>query len=102
MTTPVPTDVVLRPVVRFTLYLVGAIGSVVVAYTTAKGWTGDAEVVAWGGVVAIIQGLAAANVPSRPTLRRRARGEAGVLVSTQALAVFAATLAVVCLLLILL
>lgn len=99
--TSAPTDVVLRPVVRFTLYLIGALGSIVVAYTTAKGWSGDAEVVAWGGIVAIIQGLAAANVPSRPRLRRRERPETGA-VSTQAIAVYAAVLATVCLLLLLL
>lgn len=49
------------PAVRFTLYLVSALGSVVAAYLFAKGLVGDAELALWAGVVAIINGLAAAK-----------------------------------------
>lgn len=51
----------IQPKVRFTLYLLSALGSVVVAYLFSRGLIGDAETAAWAGVVAIINGLAAAN-----------------------------------------
>lgn len=49
------------PAVRFALYLLSALGSVVAAYLFAKGYVGDAELALWAGVVAIINGLAAAK-----------------------------------------
>ena len=49
------------PTVRFVLYLVNAVGSVVVAYLFAKGYVGEPETAAWAGLVAIISGIAAAN-----------------------------------------
>lgn len=49
------------PAVRFALYLLSALGSVIAAYLFAKGLVGDAELALWAGVVAIINGLAAAK-----------------------------------------
>lgn len=49
------------PLVRFWLYLISALGSVVAAYLFAKGYVGDAELALWAGIVAIINGLAAAK-----------------------------------------
>lgn len=49
------------PKARFVLYLLSALGSVVVGYLAARGFIGDAELAAWAGVVAIVNGLAAAN-----------------------------------------
>lgn len=49
------------PKVRFALYLLSALGSVVVAYLAGRGIIGEAETAAWAGVVAIVNGLAAAN-----------------------------------------
>lgn len=54
-TIPIP------PAIRFTLYLLSAVGSVVVSYLTARGILGDAEVALWAGLVAIVNGLAAAK-----------------------------------------
>lgn len=51
----------LNPTVRFVLYLVAAIGSAVAAYLFAKGIVGDAELGLWAAIVAIINGIAAAN-----------------------------------------
>ncbi|MGH9271151.1 MAG: hypothetical protein ACRDZ2_07745 [Ilumatobacteraceae bacterium] len=51
----------LNPTVRFCLYLVAAIGSAVAAYLFAKGVVGDAELGLWASIVAIINGIAAAN-----------------------------------------
>lgn len=47
--------------IRFALYLLSAIGSVVVAYLFARGIVGEAETAGWAGLVAIINGIAAAN-----------------------------------------
>ena len=47
--------------VRFGLYVFASIGSVVAAYLFAKGYVGDAELALWAGIVAIINGLAAAK-----------------------------------------
>lgn len=49
------------PRVRFALYLAAALGSVVVGYLAARGLIGEAETAAWAGIVAILNGLAAAN-----------------------------------------
>ena len=51
----------LNPTIRFVLYLVAAIGSAVAAYLFAKGVVGDAELGLWAAIVAIINGIAAAN-----------------------------------------
>ena len=56
-----PTVVNIPAKVRFTLYLLSALGSVVVAYLVAKGHFGEAETAAWAGLVAIVNGLAAAR-----------------------------------------
>lgn len=47
--------------VRFYLYLFTALGSIVVGYTVAKGYIGDAEVVAWTGFAGLINGLSASK-----------------------------------------
>lgn len=49
------------PAVRFALYLIASVGSLVAAYLFAKGYVGDAELALWAGIVAIINGLAAAK-----------------------------------------
>ena len=49
------------PKARFALYLISALGSVVVAYLAGQGIIGESETAAWAGVVAIVNGLAAAN-----------------------------------------
>lgn len=51
----------LNPTVRFVLYIVAALGSAVAAYLFAKGYVGDAELGLWAAIVAIINGIAAAN-----------------------------------------
>lgn len=51
----------LNPTIRFVLYLIAAIGSAVAAYLFAKGHVGDAELGLWAALVAIINGIAAAN-----------------------------------------
>lgn len=51
----------LNPTFRFLLYIVAALGSAVAAYLFAKGLVGDAELGLWAAVVAIINGIAAAN-----------------------------------------
>ena len=58
----------LTPKARLALYLFSAIGSILVAYGSAKGWGwfGEAELGAWASVVALINGLAAMNVRSGP------------------------------------
>lgn len=49
------------PAVRFGLYILAAVGSVIAAYLFAKGYVGDAELALWAGLVGIINGLAAAK-----------------------------------------
>lgn len=49
------------PAVRFALYIIASVGSVVAAYLFAKGLVGDPELALWAGIVAIINGLAAAK-----------------------------------------
>lgn len=51
----------LSPTVRFVLYILAALGSAVAAYLFAKGLVGDAELSLWASIVAIINGIAAAN-----------------------------------------
>ena len=55
----------LNPTIRFCLYLVAAIGSAVAAYLFAKGYVGDAELGLCAAIVAIINGIAAANTNTR-------------------------------------
>jgi len=52
----------IHPTVRFALYLFSAIGTVAVSYLVAKDYIGDAETAAWGGLVALVNVLAASNV----------------------------------------
>lgn len=59
----------ISPRIRFALYLLSALGSVVAAYLFAKGYVGDAELALWAGVVAIINGLAAAKTDLSGTER---------------------------------
>lgn len=56
------------PIVRFVLYLIGALALLFVAYAVDKDWAGDAEVRLVTGVVALLQLLAAAktNISDRP------------------------------------
>lgn len=56
----------LNPTVRFVLYVIAALGSAVAAYLFAKGIVGDAELGLWAAVVAIINGIAAANTNVAP------------------------------------
>ncbi len=44
-----------------------ALGSIIVAYGSAKGWgwLGEAEIGAWSSIVALVNGLAAVNVRSK-------------------------------------
>jgi hypothetical protein len=58
---PVMPSINIPPTVRFSLYLLSALGSVGMAYLFAKGYAGEAETGAWAGIVAIINGIAAAN-----------------------------------------
>jgi hypothetical protein len=51
----------LNPTIRFALYIIAALGSAVAAYLFAKGVVGDAELSLWASIVAIINGIAAAN-----------------------------------------
>jgi hypothetical protein len=51
----------LNPTARFVLYIVAALGSAVAAYLFAKGYVGDAELGLWAAIVAIVNGIAAAN-----------------------------------------
>ena len=55
----------LPPKVRLAIYLVSGLGSAVVAYLVAKNYIGDAEVTLWAAVVAVVNGLSAANVPTK-------------------------------------
>lgn len=82
----------LGPRVRLVLYIVSGIGSAIVAYLAVKNIVGDAEVALWTALVGVVNGIAAANVPSR-------RDERGALDPLTALV--AAILAVVLLVLIL-
>ena len=49
------------PVVRFALYLVGALSLLTVSYAVDKSWAGDAEVRFVTGLAALLQLLAAAK-----------------------------------------
>jgi hypothetical protein len=50
--------------IRRAIYIATAIASILVTYGTAKGWhwLGEAELAAWGSIVALVNGLAAYNV----------------------------------------
>lgn len=56
------------PMVRFVLYLIGAIALLTVSYAVDKSWAGDAEVRYVTGLAALLQLLAAAktNVRDEP------------------------------------
>lgn len=47
--------------VRAILYVATAVGSVVVAYLKVKGYIGDAEIALWGGLVTVVNSMAALN-----------------------------------------
>lgn len=66
----------LNPTVRFVLYLVAAVGSAVAAYLFAKGVVGDAELGLWASLVAIINGIAAANTNTGRILGKALAGNA--------------------------
>lgn len=57
--------ITLPPRVRLAIYLVSGVGSAVVAYLVARGFAGDAEVALWAALVAVVNGLSAANVPTK-------------------------------------
>lgn len=76
--------ITLGPRVRLITYLVSGIGSAVVAYLATRGSIGDAEVALWAGLVGVVNGISAANVPSK-----RDRGEAGQVTVVEVLAVVA-------------
>lgn len=50
------------PSVRFALYLISAVGSVVVSYLLAESYIGENETALWAGLVAIINAVAASHV----------------------------------------
>lgn len=52
----------LPPKVRFAIYVVNGVGSVMVAYLVAKDFIGDAEVGAWTALSAFTSTMAALNV----------------------------------------
>lgn len=60
----------LPPRARLVAYVLTSLGSAIVAYLAARGFAGDAEVALWGAVVALVNGMAALNVP---TTKRRER-----------------------------
>lgn len=53
------------PVVRFVLYLIGAVSLLTVSYAVDKSWAGDAEVRYVTGLAALLQLLAAAKTNIR-------------------------------------
>ncbi|QIK66518.1 hypothetical protein G7072_09280 [Nocardioides sp. HDW12B] len=57
----------LNPPTRLSVYVLCALGSIIVAYGSAKGWgwLGEAEIGAWSSIVALVNGLAAVNVRSK-------------------------------------
>lgn len=48
--------------IRAALYIISAVGSVVVTYLSVKHYIGDAEVALWAGLVGVINTMAALNV----------------------------------------
>ncbi|AKU15735.1 hypothetical protein [Luteipulveratus mongoliensis] len=54
----------LSPKVRKVAYVATAVGAPVVAYLNAKGYIGELEVALWSGEVAVVNILAALNVPA--------------------------------------
>jgi hypothetical protein len=47
--------------VRLALYVLTAVGSVVVAYLKVKNVIGDPEIALWGGLVTVVNSMAALN-----------------------------------------
>ena len=76
------------PRVRLGIYLVSGIGSAVVAYLVAKGLAGDAEVTLWAALVAVVNGMSAAYVPTKRAdrVREADAGHADVLTVVAAVA----------------
>lgn len=64
--------------VRFGLYLLSAFGSVFVAYAFAKGFIGDEETACWAGLVAVVNGIAAANTNLTGSVPVLVHGEGSV------------------------
>lgn len=82
------------PRIRLAIYLVTGIGSAVVAYLVAKGIAGDAEVTLWAALVAVVNGMSAAYVPTKRADRAR-EADAGHLTILDAVLVVA--IVIVCL-----
>lgn len=51
------------PAVRFALYLIGSVGSLVMIYAIQKGWAGDPESQLWTGFAGLLTLLAASKTP---------------------------------------
>ena len=71
------------PRVRLAIYLATGIGSAVVAYLAVKGYAGDAEVTLWAALVAVVNGMSAAYVPTKA----RDRAERGAIDAVTALVI---------------
>ncbi len=52
----------IQPKVRFAIYILSGIGSLVMAYLYTKGVISDPEMVLWSGLTALVNGLSAYNV----------------------------------------
>lgn len=52
----------LPPKIRKALYIIGVIGTPVIAYLRFKNYIGDGEVAFWGALMTATNGLAALNV----------------------------------------
>lgn len=52
----------IQPKVRFAIYILSGIGSLVMAYLYTKGVISDPEMVLWSGLSALVNGLSAYNV----------------------------------------
>ncbi len=52
----------IQPKVRFAIYILSGIGSLVMAYLYTKGVISDPEMVLWSGLTALVNGLSAINV----------------------------------------
>lgn len=55
------------PKIRFTLYILAALGSVFVVYAMDKNWAGEAEFKCWTGVAGLLSLLAASKTTTSDT-----------------------------------
>lgn len=83
------------PRVRLGIYLASGIGSAVVAYLVAKGVAGDAEVTLWAALVAVVNGMSAAYVPTKRVDRAGEQGQTDLATALVFLAVVVLVLALV-------